>query len=476
MGGRSIRFRITALFAVSLILIVLATFLLVRLISESVLSRTARDYLLASVDANLDAVAFVTDDERKDGDEFAGVDVRIAYGDGYLIIDEDFLDVINNVYTALYTKDGVLLYGMNPIARQMEGNAFTGTVVRRMTVEKTRYEIYERSIPVEGTEDLWLRGVMSTTTLEGQLHAITRIAAVLLPAMVLLAVLFAHLTAGRMLKPLGEIERAAAEISGGTDLNRRIGLQGPDDEIRRLADTFDGMVERLNDSFVTERQFTSDASHELRTPMSVIMAQCEYTLDRERTVPEYVDALRTIRRQGARMNGLINDMLDVTRMEQRAERYPLTLVNLSSLAKDVCEDMAMIRENDIMLQTRITDKICVMGNKMLLTRLLQNLINNAYRYGRQGGTIDVSVTQQEAGRVLISVKDDGIGISKEDLSHIFERFYRADAARTGKGTGLGLSMVKRIVELHHAEIHVDSTPGEGSTFTVSIPAQPYREG
>ena len=476
MRGRSIRFKITALFAVSLIVIVLATFLLVRIISESVLSKTSREYLRASVDANVGVVAFAADEDKDEGDEFAGGDIRIAYQGGYLIIDEDFLDVINNVYTALYTKDGVLLYGMNPIARNMEGITFTGNVMRRMTVEKTRYEIYERVIHVEGTDDLWLRGVMTMTTQSEQLQAITRIAAVLLPAMVLLAVLFAHLTAGRMLKPLGEIEKAAAEISGGTDLDRRIALTGPDDEIHRLADTFDEMVARLNDSFVTERQFTSDASHELRTPMSVILAQCEYTLDRERTVPEYVEALRTIRRQGARMNGLINDMLDVTRMEQRAERYPMSVINLSALAKDVCADMAMIRENDITLEAHITDRISVRGNKMLLTRLMQNLINNAYRYGKAGGRIDVTVSQDEQGDVRIAVRDDGTGIAKEDLPHIFERFYRADAARSGKGTGLGLAMVRRIAELHHANITVDSTPGEGSTFTVLIPATAYGEG
>ncbi|MBQ4416494.1 MAG: HAMP domain-containing protein, partial [Butyrivibrio sp.] len=293
----SIRVKITVMFAASLVVIVLATFLLVQLISASVLSKTAREYLLASVDANSDAVYYTDDPENAERDaESEGSDIRIEYGKGFLIIDKDFLDVINDVYTALYSEDGVLLYGMNPIARQMEGNAFTGMVVRRMRVDGTQYEIYEREITVYGADGLWLRGVMPLTTRAEQLTSIARTSAVLLPAMILLAVLYAHLTSGRMLKPLREIERTAAEISAGTDLNRRIAMTGPDDEVHRLADTFDDMIERLGDSFATERQFTSDASHELRTPMAVIMAQCEYTLDKERTVPEYVDALRTIRR------------------------------------------------------------------------------------------------------------------------------------------------------------------------------------
>ena len=253
----SIRVKFTVMFASSLIVIVLATFLLVQLISASVLSKTAREYLLASVDANSDAVYF-TDDPESTGqnDGTAESDIRIEYGKGFLIIDKDFLDVINDVYTALYSAEGVLLYGMNPIARQMEGSAFTGTVVRRMRVDGTQYEIYERQIAVYGADDLWLRGVMPLTTRAEQLASITRTSAVLLPAMILLAVLYAHLTSGRMLKPLREIERTAAEISAGTDLNRRIAMTGPDDEVHRLADTFDDMIERLGDSFATERQFT----------------------------------------------------------------------------------------------------------------------------------------------------------------------------------------------------------------------------
>ena len=466
----SIRVKFTVMFASSLIVIVLATFLLVQLISASVLSKTAREYLLASVDANSDAVYF-TDDPVSTGqnDGTAESDIRIEYGKGFLIIDKDFLDVINDVYTALYSAEGVLLYGMNPIARQMEGSAFTGTVVRRMRVDGTQYEIYERQITVYGADDLWLRGVMPLTTRAEQLASITRTSAVLLPAMILLAVLYAHLTSGRMLKPLREIERTAAEISAGTDLNRRIAMTGPDDEVHRLADTFDDMIERLGDSFATERQFTSDASHELRTPMAVIMAQCEYTLDKERTVPEYVDALRTIRRQGARMNGLINDMLDFTRMEQRAERYPLTKTDLSALARNTCEDMAMLRTNNITLTSEIADHINVSGNTMLLARLIQNLISNAYRYGRENGLIRVTLKTIPDGRARLTVEDNGIGIAQEDLPHIFERFFRAESSRTGKGTGLGLSMVRRIAELHGADLSVSSMPGEGSTFTVTFP-------
>ena len=254
-------------------------------------------------------------------------------------------------------------------------------------------------------------------------------------------------------------------------------MEGPDDELHRLADTFDEMMERLENTFEAERRFTADASHELRTPMSVILAQCEYTLSKDdRSPAEYTDALRTIRRQGARMNGLINDMLDYTRMEQKAERYPLTPTDLSVLTREICADMAMLHTNDITLYARVPDGITVNGSRILLTRLLQNLISNAYRYGKEGGSTEVRLSRSPEGRAVLEVEDNGIGIAEEHLPKLFDRFYRADSSRTRKGTGLGLSMVKRITELHGAEIIVKSTINEGTVFTVTFPIFNSEEG
>ena len=456
----------TLFFAAALIVIVLATFLTMRLISASVLRATARKYLLESVNANADEVLYIR--SMAQARDTIGGDIFIEYDGGYLEIDDDFLDIINDVHTALYTGDGTLLYGTNPLARQMDGQAFADNAMRRLRVNGIQYEIYERKMTIEGTDALWLRGVMPMTAQNEQLRDITRVASVLLPALILLAVIVSYLLTGRMLTPLRNIERTAAEISGGTDLKRRIALEGPDDEVHRLADTFDEMVERLDASFETERRFTSDASHELRTPMSVIMAQCEYTLDKERTTREYEDALRTIRRQGARMNGLINDMLDYTRMEQKAENYPLTVLDFSELVRGICADMAMLKTNEITLYARVPDDIYVNGNKMLLTRMLQNLISNAYRYGNENGMIEVRLTGGQ--KVTLEVEDNGIGIAEEHLPFLFDRFYRAESSRSQKGTGLGLSMVQRIAELHGAGIQVKSAPGEGTTFTVTFPA------
>lgn len=465
MKNITIRSKITILFAISLLVISMILFLLLRYISGIVLYNTARNFLLSSVNANEDQIVYIQDgNSLKD---VADSDFTIAYHEGYLAIDDDFLDVINNVYVALYSEDGNLIYGSNPLANQLRGETFVENTIREYQYEQTKYQIYERKVNVSGVDGLWLRGVMPLTVQDNQLQDITMIAIFILPILIALASLFAYFLSGRMLEPIRYIDKLSSEITHGTDLKRRIQLEGPDDEIHQLANTIDSMIGRLDEAFETEKQFTSDASHELRTPMSVIIAECEYILDKDREKEEYVDALRTILRQGSRMNGLINDMLDYTRMDQKAQNYPLSDVNLSSLVQEVGGEMALLKEKDISLEVEAEENIHILGNRTLLIRLLQNIISNSYRYGKEDGFIKVQLTSVDKKAVL-SVEDNGQGIEEKALEHIFDRFYRAESSRTQKGTGLGLSMVKRIVDIHHAEIQVESKVNEGSLFQVTF--------
>ena len=243
------------------------------------------------------------------------------------------------------------------------------------------------------------------------------------------------------------------------------------------------MISRLEQAFEAERRFTSDASHELRTPMSVIMAQTELTLEQEREKEEYKAALEVIHRQGSRMNRLIENMLDYTRLEQRTGEYPLDTSNLSEQVSAICEDMKLIRNKEITLTYQVEPGVTIRGNALLLGRMLQNLIDNAYKYGKEQGHIRVILQsnwkdeleewirpEQSAKKyVLLTVEDDGIGISQSAQEKIFERFYREDVSRSNhsvQGYGLGLSMVKKIAELHQATICVQCEEGVGSIFIV----------
>lgn len=468
MKNLSIRLKITLWFAVALFVIVAITYVVILTVSNQVIQKTIRDTLLHTVEDNVDEVEFYTDISQVDIAN--SVDHFIMYNSGYLEVDDDFLDEVNDVYTALYLSDGTLMYGENPLAVALADLEFSDSEIRERTVNGELYYILDRRLTQKGLEDLWLRGVVSEHQGEVQMHEISTLSLIILPIILIAAVLGGYFIAKRMLMPIKQITNAAENISRGGDLKKRIELDSGKDELHQLADSFNNMIARLDESFEAERQFTSDVSHELRTPMSVIMAQCEYTLDEERTPQEYERALRLIRRQGRKMTKLINDMLDFVRLERRGTNYQIEKLNLSALVNSVCEDMSLIRERGISLEHEVEDEIWVDGNPALLSRLLSNLISNAYRYGKDDGHIKVRLKKSQ-DEVTLSVSDDGIGISREDKEKIFRRFYQADSSRTGSGTGLGLSMVKEIASFHGGSMSVESEPGKGSEFTFHLPVK-----
>lgn len=461
MKNRSVRLKITLWFSILLAVIVLLTFLVVFYVSRSVVQKNLRASLVETVEDNVDEVEYLEDLSSRDNDK----DLYLQFRNGYLEIDDDYLDRVNGIATALFQEDGTLLYGEDPIASN--GPEFSDSVVQTYTSHGTSYYVYDRMLTGNSLDGLWLRGVVAQTQGDGQLSTVVRLSLILLPLLLLLAIGGGWLIAGRTLRPIQQISQAAAQISQGHDLNRRIHLDPGGDELHQLADAFDAMLDRLEASFAAEQQFTSDASHELRTPMSVIMAQCEYTLEEPRTPEEYRDALEVIARQGKKMSTLIRDMLNFTRLENQSAREPFLPLDLSSLVSSVCDDMALLQENGITLTSQVQPDLTVTGSTELLTRLLVNLISNAYRYGKPGGWISVTLQQTQTG-ITLSVADNGIGIAPDQQEKIFRRFYQADASRTGSGTGLGLSMVQEIVRLHGGTITVESQLDQGSTFTVTF--------
>lgn len=485
----SITARITLWFSAVIIVIVTLIFLIFRIVSASVLQKTVREYLLSVVGENTDKIRYL--DDREEADPKDRDDVFIRYGEGWLEIDDDFLDRVYEVESALYTTGGKMLYGKNPIARQMDGEPFTTSRVYDKEVNGIRYYVYDRKQSGEQLEDLWIRGVVAIDAAQMQLESIGRSTVLFVPILLFMGIAGGFLIAQRMFMPLRRIEEAASEISRGTDLARRIEIGGREDEIHDLADAFNGMLDRLERSFEAEQRFTSDASHELRTPMSVILAQTELALEKERSGEDYRRAIRVIERQGRRMSALISSMLDYTRLEMHAERYPFEVIDFSALTRSVAEDMALLQVRGIAVAVCVEEGILVSGSSILLERLLQNLIDNAYKYGKEGGHTEVrlllagededpaeactagaSVQTETSGKTaLLAVRDDGPGILQEHLGKIFDRFYRADPSRSANvpGSGLGLSMVQKIAVMHGGSVEVRSEPGEGTAFYVRIP-------
>lgn len=248
-------------------------------------------------------------------------------------------------------------------------------------------------------------------------------------------------------------------------------LRGRDGQLPVLLLTArDAVFDRLERSFKAETQFTSDASHELRTPVTVILAECD-TLERTQpTAEDYQEGVGVIRRQAQQMSRLIGQLLHITRLEQGTQKTYMERADLSALAEAVCEQQRLIAPAGTELTLDAPEPVEVQADVLLMTRVLNNLIANAFRYGKDGGHVSVTV-RRENGWAVLAVRDDGIGIAPEQQERIWQRFYQVDPARSGgEGTGLGLYMVRQIARLHGGTAEVDSAPGQGSTFTVRIPA------
>ena len=275
------------------------------------------------------------------------------------------------------------------------------------------------------------------------------------------------LLAGRALNPLFQITDAADRVGATGDFSQRISYSGPRDELGTLANTFDHMVERIQRAFEAQRQFVADASHELGTPLTVIRGNLDL-LKRDLPEEDRMECRRSMESEAARMDRIIGDLLTLAQMEGQAQpqRRP---VRLDLLVQETCRGAEVIG-GARQVRMAQSEAAQVMGDGHQLSQALFNLVDNAIKYTPETGSITLSV-HRNGHWVEASVSDTGIGIPQEEVSRIFDRFYRVDKARSRAkgGTGLGLAIVKAVAEAHGGRVTVESTPGKGSTFTLWLP-------
>ncbi|MBS3967715.1 MAG: HAMP domain-containing histidine kinase [Truepera sp.] len=266
---------------------------------------------------------------------------------------------------------------------------------------------------------------------------------------------------------------AVARVISGRDLSQRVTVPQTRDEMSELADTLNNMLDRLQESFETQRRFTADASHELRTPVTAIVGHTNYLLRRTKPTPEQVDSLTVIKREAERMAKLVNDLLELARADAgfSVERQP---VNVVEVAEAVHMDLALSAGNVDIRVSSAQPVIEVLGDASRLKQVLLNLVQNAINAGAQQVAVSLA---QERDAVRIEVLDNGPGIPAEAIPHLFDRFFRIDGARSGRGngSGLGLAIVKWIVQQHQGEVLVESKLGEGTVFTVTLPAHSSKQ-
>jgi two-component system OmpR family sensor kinase len=276
------------------------------------------------------------------------------------------------------------------------------------------------------------------------------------------------LLAGAGLRPVVQLAHAADEIARSGKLDRRVPYQGPADEIGRLTSTFNRMLDRLAEAMQMQRRFVADASHELRTPLTSIRGNIAFLRSDKGDISpqERAEALDDIASEVERMARLVNNLLALARADagQRLERQP---VALDAVVQDVFRRAQRMYPSHELRLERLDDAD-VSGDPDFLTQLLLILLDNAAKYTPAGGRITLALERRGQTAVL-SVTDTGCGIAPEDLPHIFERFYRAPTARASGGSGLGLAIARWIVTEHGGHIAVESTPGQGSRFSVELP-------
>lgn len=276
--------------------------------------------------------------------------------------------------------------------------------------------------------------------------------------------------AGRALAPIKRISQTARAMSEG-DLNARIAVEHTESELGQVASTLNDAFDRLRLAVEQQRRFIADASHELRTPISVLRAETEWALDRERSVKQYKEALTVGRRAGLRMQDIVERLLALVRADVTPEVHESAPVAMRTLVDDVVTWLAPIAQTRGVRLNVAGESFTVNGDAEQLREALNNVVSNAILYNKPGGSVTISM-REAAGAARIEVADTGIGIPADAVPRVFDRFFRVDKARSREmgGSGLGLSIARTIFLAHGGDITCTSEPGVGSMFVISLPA------
>ena len=513
----SIRRRITAYYAGVLFVVILASAVLLFFGSQTYIRHTARQDLIDAVQNGFD---------------------EINYRNDVITINEDYDTYYRGVTLVLYSESGERLKGSLPKDFPKDTPLESGTY-KDVTAEGETWLVYDAYRSYAGGNTLWIRGIYNMDNRTGLQGYAVWILVGLVPLVLILAIYVGNRMTKRALKPVAEMTETARRISAG-GLSERVPVGDQKDELSDLAETLNDMLGRLENTVRNEKQFSSDAAHELKTPVATILAECEYALKRgeemampvgsyapERQLVDelrmvsginiiYEESLTQIQAQSRRMMGLITQLLQLSRSLDQEGMLEKEELDLSTICDGLVEEMQGVADRaGVRLTKEIADDILYEGDETLIIRMVMNLLSNAVKYRDpdkfdpwvrftlEKGTMEtfddaLNGEPVTVPAVLIRVADNGIGIAEDEQEKIFNRLYKVDHSRAADGGerlrvpsgfsmsdgfsaetadpveasyGIGLSMVKWIAEAHGGRVTVESTLGEGSTFTVELPAE-----
>ena len=372
---------------------------------------------------------------------------------------------------SIYGMDGKYLVGQYNY--DVVNIPFEEGVPRKESVDGKDYIVYDARTPgppgMRG--GFWIRGVESvnSTMLLGRSAIVIML--ILIPLILLLTALGGYLITKRAFRPVNNIVKTANDISAQKDISRRIEIapDAKEDELHHLSVTLNKMLDKIENLIKQEKQFTSDASHELRTPISVILAQGEYLLDIAKDEKEK-ELAQTIVDKSKQVSKLVSRLLLLARIDQNRQKFNKEKVDLGVIVDVAIDSMKeLAAQKGILLFANVPEGMIVDADESLLLSAITNLISNGIKYGKESGHVSVSASKL-SDKTEIVVADNGVGISEEHIDKIWTRFYRVDDVRNDEygSSGLGLSMVKSIIKLHGGKITVKSEIGKGTKFRIEL--------
>ena len=379
---------------------------------------------------------------------------------------DEFENFNDGIYYIKYNENNEIIAGKIPKDFDLT-LAFSIEDINTYQIENKKFLYYDTRLKNTGD---WIRGIYPLSRFQNDISKMWDILFYYIaPLFIAFVAFIGYKIVKNAFKPVKKISETALEIKKSKNFSRRIELDNSEDEIHKMASAFNEMLDTVEETFIHEKQFSSDVSHELRTPITVILAQSDYALDYVDTLDEAMESFEVINRQAKKMTSLINQIMELSKLERQNE-IEKERINFSNIILQLLEDYRTLLENsNIELITNIEKDLRIYGNKLMIERLFVNLFTNAMKFTKT--TISVSLNRINK-EIILQIKDDGVGIAKEEQKYIWDRFFQINNSRNkdkNRGSGLGLSMVNKIAQLHSATIEVESEIGKGACFIVRFP-------
>ena len=374
---------------------------------------------------------------------------------------EEFDDFDNGIYFVRYNSEGIEMGGMSPKGFDLTLEQSEG-IVSSYRKKGEKYYYYDRKI--NGTDGEWIRGIVPVNKLSDEVNRMLLTIIILSPLLLIVIIYGGYKIIKKALSPVAKISNTATEIQKNGDFSKRIEIDNGQDEIHKMANAFNEMLNSLENFYLHEKQFSSDVSHELRTPVSVILTESQYSLEYVDNMEEARDSFSVIQRQAKRMSELINQIMELSKIEKQTAT-PFDKINFSETVEKILGDYKnLFAEKNIEMTKKIEENISIIGDKIMIERLFDNLLNNAMKFTKDKIIVKLYSEDEEC---VLEVEDNGIGISEKDKELIWKRFYQVNDSRNkkiNKGFGLGLFLVSKIIEQHDAVINVEGSLNEGTRF------------